>query len=141
GKPASKPKGQRLWIRRLLRFRNLGDAGATESELQGQPPPRKPHKAVSPSCVPAPQLVGWDLRASPPHARVARQLCPSRAEIAVVDVAHLVRDPRLRVDAVGHMSDGDLVRGNSRPQVPPHRARDAGMETTDPVDHAGGANG
>ena len=38
------------------------------------------------------------------------------------------------------MSDWDLVCGNSRPQIPPHRTRDAGVETTDPVDPAGGAN-
>ena len=121
GKPAAKANGQRLRIQRPRPRASTSETGATGSEL---PRSRRRENATRRSrrrsCV-RHNSSGRNLLAS--RQRVCRGLlAPSRAEIAG-QKSHLVRDPRLRVNAVGHMRDGDLVGGNSRPQIPPHRAR------------------
>ena len=75
------------------------------------------HQPLPAALVGAPQLLGGD--ASPPavhSSRVGMLLAPLRAQVAVVELVHLVRDPGAEVHAVG-----DVSRWESRP--PGHPAR------------------
>ena len=70
-----------------------------------------------------PQLAVVDAVDRFPEARLARACRPVRAEMAVVDLPHLRREPGLHVHAVGDVADRDMVFAAAGEERRPHRAR------------------
>ena len=48
--------------------------------------------------------------------------------MAIVELVHLLREPRADVDAVGDVADGHLLLGSSREERRPHGARDLAVQ-------------
>src|SRR5688572_31900200 len=57
-----------------------------------------------------------------PDFRLAHAEDPIGDEVPVVELHHLLSEPRRNVDAVGDVADGDLLFHAPRPQLSPHAA-------------------
>ena len=64
---------------------------------------------------------------------IAAVALPVRAEVAVVEAAHLRRQPRRHMDAVGDVADGHCVLWSAGIEALPHGARDLAVERGDGV--------
>ena len=75
-----------------------------------------------------PQLAVVDVLDRVPERGVAAALHPVGAEVAVVDEAHLRREPGVDVHAVGDVADGNVLLAHAREERHPHRARDVTVQ-------------
>ena len=64
---------------------------------------------------------GWSPRALP-KLGVGVLFAPLRAQVAVVELVHFVRNPGAEVNAVGDRADGDFVLRHAGPEGLPHLA-------------------
>ncbi len=60
-------------------------------------------------------------------------LPPFRPKIAIVELIHLVRNPRAKVDAVGHVPDRNLILRHAGPDGFPHAAADRAVKFANAV--------
>ena len=75
-----------------------------------------------------PQLAVVDAVDGVPRGGLGAPLGPVRAEMAVVELVHLLREPRADVNAVGDVADRHLFLGSSREERRPHGARDLAVQ-------------
>ncbi len=80
----------------------------------------EPHQFPLHRLSDCPQLVVGHVHHPLPHGRIIAGVGPARAERLAVQMVQLRRDPRRRMNAVGHAADGDLVGRQPRPEVLPH---------------------
>ena len=80
-----------------------------------------------------PQLAVVDGVDAIPERGVARARGPVGAEVAVVDLAHLRREPGRHVDAVGDVADRHAIFAAIGIKRAPHRARDLAVQRGDGV--------
>ena len=66
----------------------------------------------------------------------AAALLPADAEMAIVEAAHLRREPRRDMDAVGDVADGHGVFRTAGIEALPHGARDFAVQRGDGIDAA-----
>ena len=80
-----------------------------------------------------PQLAVIDALDVVPALRLGATVGPVGAQVAVVNLVHLRRQPGLHVHAVGDVTDRHAFLGHARVQAGPHGARDVTVQRRDRV--------
>ena len=114
---------------------------ASSLQLRVQPFAREGDKPLPPPLVRVPQFFGGDGFDAMPHALFGRLFSPARAKVALVELLHFLGNPRLEMNAVGDVRDGDFIFRHAGPQVVPHLAADLAVQPADAVAERGHAQG
>ena len=133
GEPARESDRQRVHAQRPPQ---LSDEFRRLLPLLGalhRPPPRDVDQLHLQRLMRLPQLAVVDVVDRFPEARLAAASRPVGAQMPVVELVHLRREPGVGVNAVGDVADRHAIFADASKQRRPHRARDLGVQRRDGV--------
>ena len=122
GKAARKADRQGIGVQDFFGQCDLGGPAAALLQLGAQAAPGKGHQPLPATFVGSPQFLIGDAGDALPNGEFGRPLYPPRAQVAVIQIGHVMRNPGPRMDAIGNALDGHLMPGHLGPHALPHLA-------------------
>ncbi len=133
--------GERFRIKHFIRARDFRRRCAPILELDFEPGPSEADESFSPALMGPPEFRIRYVIGPLPDAVIGRVLLQLSAQITIIKLEHIRRDPTARMHAVGYGDNRNLALRQFGPDITPHLARYAAVEFTDAVAAVGQADG
>ena len=130
---ASESDRQRVWIEYVSSRFDGVLALLASSALPAEPTAHESEQQALQRIMRLPQFAGVDFVNFLPGRRLTHPARPTSRKMAVVQLAHLPRQPARHMHAVGDMPDRNFFFNTPRPKLRPHAATDMTMQVADRV--------